>query len=342
MKNEESRMPGISIIIPVYNSEKYLRACLDSALAQTLEDIEILCVDDGSKDGSADIIRDYQKRTDRIVLLQQENRGAAAARNRGLERAEGEYIFFLDSDDRIAAPDTLEKLCGAAKRHGTDIAGGSLLREKGGAVSGDFTGTRKNYTFTGEGVMSYRDYQYDLGFFRFIYKRDLFEDRTCLFPSYRVFEDPVFMVRIFTRAGRFAHIPDPVYIYRDTEKSLSGSLSSDRLLDMLSALQENLAFALEHDLSKLYVLTYIHLNRESRSNLEYALNDLDPDRKLFEKLIEINGQLRFDLLPEGEERVLYPLQMVYLEYRKYEKIRRSPLAAALRKMSAPFRKKQKK
>jgi glycosyltransferase involved in cell wall biosynthesis len=239
MKNEESRMPGISIIIPVYNSEKYLRACLDSALAQTLEDIEILCVDDGSKDGSADIIRDYQKRTDRIVLLQQENRGAAAARNRGLERAEGEYIFFLDSDDRIAAPDTLEKLCGAAKRHGTDIAGGSLLREKGGAVSGDFTGTRKNYTFTGEGVMSYRDYQYDLGFFRFIYKRDLFEDRTCLFPSYRVFEDPVFMVRIFTRAGRFAHIPDPVYIYRDTEKSLSGSLSSDRLLDMLSALHRS-------------------------------------------------------------------------------------------------------
>lgn len=150
------------------------------------------------------------------------------------------------------------------------------------------------------------------------------------------------MVRIFQKAGSFAHIPDTVYIYRDTENSLSRGISSDSLMDLLSALEDNLAFALEHDLSELYYLTYIHLNRESRSELEYALNELDPEGRLFRKLMEINGTIRWDLLPAGEDPLLFPLQMVYEEYRKYEKIRNNPLVTALRKTSAAFRKKRKK
>ena len=104
-------MPKISVIIPCYNTEKYLPECLDSIIAQDLEDMEILCVDDGSTDGSADVIRSRQARDPRVRLISQENRGIAGARNTGLREACGEYIYFSDSDDRLGDITTLRRCC---------------------------------------------------------------------------------------------------------------------------------------------------------------------------------------------------------------------------------------
>lgn len=89
----------VSVIIPVYNAEEYLRQCLDSVMGQTLREIEILCVDDGSEDKSGEILREYQAKDKRIRILKQKNAGAGAARNRGLKQARGEYLSFLDADD---------------------------------------------------------------------------------------------------------------------------------------------------------------------------------------------------------------------------------------------------
>ena len=91
--------PKVSVIIPVYNTEKYLRECLDSVVNQTLKDIEIICVDDGSTDGSLAILREYEAKDDRVKVLTQEKCNAGAARNVGLSKATGEYLAFLDSDD---------------------------------------------------------------------------------------------------------------------------------------------------------------------------------------------------------------------------------------------------
>ena len=91
-------MVKISVIIPVYNNEKYLKECLDSVCHQTLTDIEIICINDGSSDGSLNILNEYSK-DDRIIVIDQTNQGPAIARNRGLDIAKGEYIGFLDSDD---------------------------------------------------------------------------------------------------------------------------------------------------------------------------------------------------------------------------------------------------
>lgn len=95
------RAPLISVIIPVYNVEKYLRRCLDSVIAQTYQNLEIICVDDGSIDDSEKICDQYAVRDARIKVIHQENQGLSAARNRGLDAAEGEYIAFVDSDDYI-------------------------------------------------------------------------------------------------------------------------------------------------------------------------------------------------------------------------------------------------
>ena len=98
-----SNCPFFSIILPVYNVSSYLEQCLDSIRNQTLENIEIICINDGSTDSSREILRDYQKRDMRIVILDTKNLGPSAARNLGFSQARGEYVLFMDSDDFIDA-----------------------------------------------------------------------------------------------------------------------------------------------------------------------------------------------------------------------------------------------
>ncbi len=113
-------LPFISVIIPVYNAEKYLSQCLDSVCGQTLRDIEIICVDDGSDDGSAEILRAYAEKDDRITVVTQTNAGAGAARNRGIREARGEYLAFIDSDD-FWRPELLERIGDQVKKSRADI-----------------------------------------------------------------------------------------------------------------------------------------------------------------------------------------------------------------------------
>ena len=94
-------MIKVSVIIPVYNVERYLEECLDSVVNQTLEDIEIICINDGSTDNSLDILDTYAKKDSRIKIINQENRGLSASRNNGLKISTGKYICFLDSDDYL-------------------------------------------------------------------------------------------------------------------------------------------------------------------------------------------------------------------------------------------------
>ena len=112
--------PKVSVIIPVYNTEAYLRECLDSVVNQTLKDIEIICVDDGSTDHSLDILREYEKKDSRIRIFTQPHADAGVARNLGLRYAVGEYLSFLDADD-FFEPDMLEKAYTKAKEQAAEI-----------------------------------------------------------------------------------------------------------------------------------------------------------------------------------------------------------------------------
>ncbi len=111
----------ISVVIPVYNTEKYLPACLDSVLNQTHRDLEVICVNDGSPDGSASILAEYAARDSRIRVLTQENHGLTAAKAAGTAAASGEWIGFVDSDDTIQ-PDMFERLLANGERHSADIS----------------------------------------------------------------------------------------------------------------------------------------------------------------------------------------------------------------------------
>ncbi len=114
-------MPKVSVIIPVYNVEKYLQQCLDSIINQTLADIEIICINDGSTDSSLAILEEYAKKDARIKVINSENKGSSAARNIGMEAAKGDYIGFIDSDDWIDS-NFYETLYNAAISKNADIA----------------------------------------------------------------------------------------------------------------------------------------------------------------------------------------------------------------------------
>lgn len=111
---------SVSIIVPVYNAEKYLVKCLDSIVSQTLKNIEIIIIDDGSTDGSSEICKDYASKDSRIIYYKKENEGLAAARQDGIERANGEYIGFVDSDDWIE-PNMYERMHSKAIKENADI-----------------------------------------------------------------------------------------------------------------------------------------------------------------------------------------------------------------------------
>ena len=112
--------PKISVIIPVYNVEKYLRECLDSIVNQTFKDIEIICVDDGSTDKSLEILREYEQKDKRIIVISQPNKGVSTARNIGMQQATGKYMMFVDSDDYIAQ-NACELIYNAAEEKRCDI-----------------------------------------------------------------------------------------------------------------------------------------------------------------------------------------------------------------------------
>ena len=114
------RRPIVSVLVPVYNVEKYLPRCLESILQQTLSDIEVICVNDGSTDQSAQILENYAEIDKRIIVITKENGGLPSARNAALNKACGKYIGFVDSDDYIQ-PDMFEKLVNTAEKKSSDI-----------------------------------------------------------------------------------------------------------------------------------------------------------------------------------------------------------------------------
>ncbi|MDR2600769.1 MAG: glycosyltransferase [Oscillospiraceae bacterium] len=119
-ENKTGKRVAVSVIIPVYNTEKYLRECLDSIVNQTLHDIEIICINDGSTDDSLVILNEYAANDNRFVVISQENRGQGAARNKGIRAAKGKYIYFIDSDDMLK-PNALEKTYNYSVENNLDI-----------------------------------------------------------------------------------------------------------------------------------------------------------------------------------------------------------------------------
>lgn len=212
-----SDTPSVTVIIPVFNNAKYLEECLESVRVQTLTNIEILVINDGSSDLSEKIIESFTAKDCRIKLINNSKRkGVSFSRNKGVQEAAGEYISFLDADDFFPCKSSLEELYKEAKFSGADIVGGSLLIvDKHSVVTKKYV--NQQY-FLKKQNLSYKDYQFDGGFYRFIYSRKLLLNFNIFFPNLKRFQDPIFFIRALETVDTFRVIPHFVYAYRKGHK----------------------------------------------------------------------------------------------------------------------------
>lgn len=208
----------ISVIVPVYNVEPYLKVCLDSILAQTYEDLEILIVDDGSNDGSSDICDEYRK-DGRVEVFHTENRGLSCARNLGLEKAKGEYISFVDSDDWIDN-NALQTLLRYAVDNNADIVSSAFYLEwkDHRKIEEEI---KKPILLEGEHIIQAYIKEPYLGtaIWNKLYKRDVYSG--VRFPEGRVFEDFLTTYKLLANTKKAVCIPDVLFHYRMRDKTIS-------------------------------------------------------------------------------------------------------------------------
>lgn len=238
--------PRISVIIPVYNVERYLPACLDSVLGQTVRDMEVICVDDESPDGSLAILRDYAARDARIRVISQKNKRQGGARNTGLDVARGEWVAFIDSDDWVD-PDYFEKLLDAALRHGADMACANVLKCRGEFRKWSVRYTREAVFDTLQGKFDACCCPPNFNTTNKIYRRAALVGAGVRFREHAVYEDVEFLAQVLAALGRLVTVPGPVYHYLVYGASTTKSRQSRRKqLDKYNAHKAFIAFADAH------------------------------------------------------------------------------------------------
>lgn len=241
-------MVKVSVILPVYNVSLYLEQALDSVINQTLSDIEIICIDDDSTDGSYDILSEYAHRDSRIIVLKQDkNQGPGVARNRGLEYASGEYIMFLDPDDWLET-DACELCYEQIKKNKNDFVlfpHNNYYQDSGENIYSDsMIEPFKNELNAPNIVLKNSDANIiDTAFcWCFIYKKAFLDRFGIRFPDYRNFEDQVFFVKVFVHAETISIIQKSLYTYRINKMSSTFTYRNQHH-DILNAKREILSLA---------------------------------------------------------------------------------------------------
>lgn len=212
----------ISIIVPVYNAESFLKDCLDSIAAQTFDDFEVLLVDDGSTDSSGKICDDYQSANPKFHAIHQRNQGVSAARNTGLDMATGEYLYFIDSDDTIE-PETLEHLYAAIKSGDYDIATSGCIRvfQHGDERVGVNDDDPSPIIFDGEEAVNNVLRPISINWttcWNKLIPRGMFSGMRFNNISQ---EDLLISGRLYARSRKIIYLNEALYYYRDTDDSLS-------------------------------------------------------------------------------------------------------------------------
>lgn len=258
----------LSVIVPIYNVEKFLPKCLDSILNQTYKNLEIILVDDGSTDCSAEICDEYEKKDSRIKLLHQENRGVGIARNVGLDYANGKYITFVDSDDYIR-PQMYEKMMDCIRNKQVDICmcmfryedelGNEVLRKE--QIHPQIYGKKIGEEFAESLYLGRYENMMVISMCNKIFHRKVFElDRFLEIPYA---EDDEIISRIINRGHSIYILEDMYYVYVKNSKSLVQSVFSEYRMNDLDAYEkrcicfENYPYALIRT-KRMYCRTYLN------------------------------------------------------------------------------------
>ena len=207
----------LSIIVPVYNVEKYLPECIESILKQTVKDIEIICVNDGSTDQSLDILKQYKEKDERIVIIDQKNAGLGAARNVGINAAKGKYIGFVDSDDYIEET-MFEKMLNSAELNLSDVVITNFyLYYSDTGLTSIYRDFIFYYQLEKKGYFTSIEHPQiikNIGVWDKLYSKEFIDKFNLRNPENRIFEDALFTFQALTLASRISVVSEPLYYYR--------------------------------------------------------------------------------------------------------------------------------
>lgn len=306
-------MPFVSLIIPLYNAEKYIRRCLDSAMQQTFSDMEIIVVNDGSEDSSLAICREYEKLDSRFRVIDKENTGVSDSRNRAIDLAQGEYLQFLDSDDWLA-PDATESLVYAAKKYDCDLVIADFYRVDG-AVFAEKQHIRERGLLTREQYAEYMmqepaDFYYGV-LWNKLYRHSIIKDyQIRMNLELRWCEDFLFNLSYIRHAKRFTAIQTPIYYYMKRKGSIVSS-------DWKKANAVLLKFQLLKEYKALYQSMNLYEENKLRINAYVLAIAKDggvaaPMSRRRKKLDE--EDYIEDELPPGYTRVTHGFEPVYDEH----------------------------
>ena len=309
------RTPLISVIIPVYNVEKYLRRCLDSVIAQTYQNLEIICVDDGSVDESGKICDQYAVRDARIKVIHQENQGLSAARNKGLDAAEGECIAFVDSDDYILE-DMYKKMLDKLLNYNVDLCvcqwqyefsdGRQVVKRKN--IAPTIYGRKTSLEFARFLYMGNYENGVVVAAWNKLYRRTLLDK--IRFEG-RIHEDEAFSGRIMAKNISVYVMEEQFYVYAQNGDSLTNKPFSANKFFFLDALAERRelfksdAFICQ-EMELLYCNMYIEYCLRARKD-GVAISHPEKYRQIFQKMFS-------GLRREGKVKIKFRLRMMLFSF----------------------------
>ncbi len=222
----------ISVIIPVYNAEKYLKQCVDSVLNQTYKNFEIILVNDGSADSSGKICDDYASQYDFIKVIHKPNGGASTARNKGIKAAEGKYIFFLDSDDWITE-NALERLVVTADKESADLVfceAKAIDDESNAVLNGNYE--YKHHYETGNAYQIMEDMmknkEFHVAIWMLLIDKNIFDKNNLLFKEGIIYEDMIISYQFYCLAQRATFVKEKLYVRRYRPNSVMTSKKTEK------------------------------------------------------------------------------------------------------------------
>lgn len=269
----------VSVIIPVYNVVTYLRECVESVRTQSYSHLEILLIDDGSTDGSDVLCDELAAQDNRIVVHHKANAGLSEARNDGIKKATGEYLYFIDSDDVLIDDTTIEKMVHGATAFNTPLVVAAYHRIENGLPNHcvKLAAIPEARLFTSSEMIE-KLYQYDTFSSNFIvvhnklYKRELFDD--CMFPPRKLHEDEFVIHHLYLRAGQVLWLPYETYGYRIRENSIMRSAYSLGRLAIIDAYEERIQTLERYQLPIFETVYYLmnHLSYHSWCLYKYGFH----------------------------------------------------------------------
>lgn len=276
-------MISLSIIVPIYNVEKYLKKCIKSILSQTYTNFELILVDDGSLDNCGAICDDYSKVDSRIQVIHKKNGGLSSARNAGLKIAVGEYVAFVDSDDWIEK-NMYEKLFTEAKKNNGDIVQCKFLRTYKEDKKVNIDKSNNIHIISNlEALNNLYNERYieTVVIWNKIYKRTLFDNIT--FPEGKIHEDEFTTHKLLYKANKVILIDEKLYYYRQTPNSIMNTKFNIKRLDRLEAIRQRMNFfkqIINEDLYNKTLKKYEYILKKDYFICKSSLNNKDILKKI--------------------------------------------------------------